>query len=218
MGERGRSGDSEGVEALVKRLKGNRILDRSLSANAATTRVMMAGAVLTVPLMLGVGVTLMEAAPTLAIALMTGLFVLGIGGTTALSMSMARRARVAQLLWLRELPFALDRERYLKLLSGKRKRSRARLEVVFREDVPEATRETMIDATRRVTGVKQARFVDGRLQARSEALTTWIVPRGDRKSFYSNAAVHRWVRALVDDAVLSLHERRPVERVIITVD
>ena len=199
----------------------NKVLQRSLSRSPWwVVALTLLGAFGLIFAMMGIGIVAQQFVPEwIALAAMAVVFVAGLGGLTAGLLFLTNFVRDRELRWLRRLPWAFDIDRYTKALSMERMRSKARLDLVFLDPVPEDAHHDLEELVKRVPGVREAAFTaKGHLRIRSLELETWFTggsssSGGSRPSYYSNAEVHAWVRTVSDRAIRAIHAKHALERV-----
>ena len=135
-------------------------------------------------------------------------FLLASIGTIVILFGTVRR----ELAWLRAIPYRFDPDAYLSLLGRYGNRARLVVRVGFASPLPEHVRQTVADAVIGATGAERASFDGDQLVVVSPEAQVYFSPNDDER-YYSNRALHRFFRRLVNDALEVVHRSHPVEAV-----
>lgn len=140
--------------------------------------------------------------------------------------------RARELRWLEQIPFAIDRERYVIALSNAYTSNVCvELLVEFITPIPDGDRAMIADAVAeacfgRVGGLtsktreSKATFQGHALQIKSPSIQTSFLHQpkdGDSKTVHHNRFVHRWLRRCVDKGLRAVHVRFPIARAQVSI-
>lgn len=151
-----------------------------------------------------------------------GVAALGMGAVIAAVLLLGRRRYAAQMRWLQSLPFSFASEAYLHALAEQRFTSLVTLSLRLGRPASDAERATIGAAISGGADIHGWAWQSDFLQVVSPRLTTGRMNYGSTTNMpqtasFDNAPIHRWLRATVEGALLTVHARYPLNSVSVHV-
>lgn len=149
-------------------------------------------------------------------------YVMGGGAVALLALAvvwivLGKRAETAGHDWIRALPFRFNADDYLEALAGMRMNSAVELSVTFSDPPTDADRELYGSACAGAVDLESRSWKPHTLSLRSGKMSTYYPAQNGNESYFTNALVHAWVKALIDRVLRPLHDRGLITSVRVAV-